>query len=101
MVQLHVKRGDESQFLFSTTVDISLETLIEEVTAIHNGRLKVDRICSGHTLSPTYSTTKTFLIVEVVLYCVFAVCLCVFFFYRSTRACRTWHNTTPKYARPH
>ncbi|XP_012691231.2 cilia- and flagella-associated protein 298 [Clupea harengus] len=46
MVQLHVKRGDESQFHFSTTVDISLETLIEEVTAIHNGRLKVDRICS-------------------------------------------------------
>ena len=88
MVQLHVKRGDESQFLFSTTVDISLETLIEEVTAIHNGRLKVDRICSGHTLSPTYSTTKTFLIVEVVLYCVFAVCLCVFFLQKY----QSWQN---------
>lgn len=46
MVQLHVKRGDESQFLFNTTVDIPLETLLEEVTAVYNGRLKVDRICS-------------------------------------------------------
>ncbi|KAG5284016.1 hypothetical protein AALO_G00022020 [Alosa alosa] len=46
MVQLHVKRGEESQFLFNTTVDIALETLIEEVTAIYNGRLKVERICS-------------------------------------------------------
>ncbi|XP_062392393.1 cilia- and flagella-associated protein 298 [Sardina pilchardus] len=46
MVQLHVKRGEESQFLFNTTVDIALETLFEEVTAIYNGRLKVERICS-------------------------------------------------------
>lgn len=47
MVQLHVKRGDESQFLFNTTVDISIETLIQQVTQVYNGRLKVDRICSG------------------------------------------------------
>lgn len=46
MVQLHIKRGDESQFLFSTIVDVSLETVIDEVVAIYNGRLKVDRICS-------------------------------------------------------
>ncbi|KTF86917.1 hypothetical protein cypCar_00034659 [Cyprinus carpio] len=46
MVQLHVKRGDESQFLFSTTVDVSVETLTQQVSAIYNGRLKVDRICS-------------------------------------------------------
>ncbi|XP_030648736.1 cilia- and flagella-associated protein 298 [Chanos chanos] len=46
MVQLHVKRGDESQFLFNTTVDVSLETLIKEVTALYNGKLKVERICS-------------------------------------------------------
>ncbi|XP_056140387.1 cilia- and flagella-associated protein 298 [Lampris incognitus] len=46
MVQLHLKRGDESQFLFTTTVDVQLETLIQQITAIHNGRLKVDRICS-------------------------------------------------------
>uniref|UniRef100_A0A3Q2V5X3 Cilia and flagella associated protein 298 n=1 Tax=Haplochromis burtoni TaxID=8153 RepID=A0A3Q2V5X3_HAPBU len=46
MVQLHVKRGDESLFLFNTTVDTPLETLIQQITAIYNGRLKVKRLCS-------------------------------------------------------
>ncbi|KAK7125650.1 hypothetical protein R3I93_021125 [Phoxinus phoxinus] len=46
MVQLHVKRGDESQFLFNTTVDVSIETLSQQISAVYNGRLKVDRICS-------------------------------------------------------
>ncbi|XP_029956411.1 cilia- and flagella-associated protein 298 [Salarias fasciatus] len=46
MVQLHVKHGDESQFLFNTTVDAPLEEIIHQITAIYNGRLKVDRICS-------------------------------------------------------
>lgn len=47
MVQLHVKRGDESQFLFDTSVDAPVETVIQQITAIYNGRLKVDRLCSG------------------------------------------------------
>ncbi|XP_033865219.1 cilia- and flagella-associated protein 298-like [Acipenser ruthenus] len=46
MVQLHVKRGDESQFLFTTTVDVPVEELTKQVTAVYNGMLKVDRICS-------------------------------------------------------
>lgn len=46
MVQLHVKRGEESQFVFNTTADIHIETLIQRITEIYNGRLKVDRICS-------------------------------------------------------
>ncbi|KAG5844628.1 hypothetical protein ANANG_G00164510 [Anguilla anguilla] len=46
MVQLHVKHGDESQFLVDTTVDVSLETLTHQVAAMYNGILKVDRICS-------------------------------------------------------
>ncbi|KAG1970401.1 cilia- and flagella-associated protein 298 [Pimephales promelas] len=46
MVQLHVKRGDESQFLFNTTVDVSIETLSQQISEIYNGRLKVDRICT-------------------------------------------------------
>ncbi|CAH2219277.1 UPF0769 C21orf59 homolog [Pelobates cultripes] len=45
MVRLHVKRGDESQFLFDTTVDIPVEDLIKQVAAIYNRRLKVDRLC--------------------------------------------------------
>jgi len=50
MVQLHVKRGDESQFLFNTTVDVSIETLSQQISEIYNGRLKVDRICTGMTV---------------------------------------------------
>ncbi|KAM8898020.1 cilia- and flagella-associated protein 298 [Spinachia spinachia] len=46
MVQLHVKRGDESQFLFNTAVDSPLETVTRQITAIYNGRLKVDRLCA-------------------------------------------------------
>ncbi|XP_076876290.1 cilia- and flagella-associated protein 298 [Brachyhypopomus gauderio] len=46
MVQLHVKRGDESQFLFTTTVDVCVESLTQQVAQIYNGRLKVDRVCS-------------------------------------------------------
>ncbi|KAL0994905.1 hypothetical protein UPYG_G00129070 [Umbra pygmaea] len=46
MVQLHVKRGEESQFLFNTTVDAPLETLSEQIATVYNARLKVDRICS-------------------------------------------------------
>nr|XP_055064135.1 cilia- and flagella-associated protein 298 [Misgurnus anguillicaudatus] len=46
MVQLHVKRGEESQFLFQTTVDVQIDTLTQQVSGIYNGRLKVDRICS-------------------------------------------------------
>ncbi|XP_028323017.1 cilia- and flagella-associated protein 298 [Gouania willdenowi] len=46
MVVLHVKRGDESLFLFNTTVDAHMDALIQQVTDIYNLRLKVDRICS-------------------------------------------------------
>ncbi|MEE6468017.1 hypothetical protein FKM82_008144 [Ascaphus truei] len=46
MVRLHVKHGDESQFLFDTTVNVSLEELVKQITAVYNGKLKIDRICS-------------------------------------------------------
>ncbi|XP_053703404.1 cilia- and flagella-associated protein 298 [Synchiropus splendidus] len=49
MVQLHVKRGDESQFLLNTSVDVPLEDLIQQVAAVYNGRLKVERICGEMT----------------------------------------------------
>lgn len=45
MVKLHIKKGDESQFLFETTVDISLDQLIKELVRLYNGRLKVERLC--------------------------------------------------------
>ena len=44
MVVLHVKKGDESQFLYETTVEIAVDQLIKELVPIFNGRLKVNRI---------------------------------------------------------
>lgn len=46
MVKLHVKKGDESQFLYETTVELPIDELVKDVCAIHNGRLKVQRICA-------------------------------------------------------
>lgn len=44
MVRLHVKKGDESQFLYETNLSEDTDKVIEEVTHIYNGRLKVTRI---------------------------------------------------------
>ncbi|KAL2727607.1 cilia- and flagella-associated protein 298 isoform X1 [Vespula maculifrons] len=48
MVRLHVKKGDESQFLYETHVDAMVEDVLYEVTIIYNGRLKILRICYGN-----------------------------------------------------
>ncbi|XP_012280476.1 UPF0769 protein C21orf59 homolog [Orussus abietinus] len=45
MVRLHVKKGDESQFLFDTNLEESVDNVINDITTIYNGRLKVSRIC--------------------------------------------------------
>ncbi|CAL8146024.1 unnamed protein product [Orchesella dallaii] len=45
MVRLHVKKGDESQFLYDTTVKIPTDSLLTELLEIYNGRLKIERIC--------------------------------------------------------
>lgn len=47
MVKLHIKRGDESQFLFETTTEIALSQLVPHLVRLFNGRLKVDRLCQG------------------------------------------------------
>ena len=47
MVKLHIKHGDQSQFLYETPADTPIDTLLADVSAIYNGRLKVDRICGG------------------------------------------------------
>ncbi|XP_064008491.1 cilia- and flagella-associated protein 298 isoform X2 [Pogoniulus pusillus] len=46
MVRLHVKRGDESQFLLETVASARLSELAPLVARIYNGRLKVQRLCS-------------------------------------------------------
>ncbi|XP_055609987.1 cilia- and flagella-associated protein 298-like isoform X2 [Uranotaenia lowii] len=46
MVLLQVKRGDENQFLYDTSVYVNVHDLALELANIYNGRLKVSRICS-------------------------------------------------------
>ncbi|XP_058116325.1 cilia- and flagella-associated protein 298 [Anopheles ziemanni] len=46
MVLLHVKRGEESQFLYGTTTAVRVKQLAYELITIYNGRLKVSRVCS-------------------------------------------------------
>lgn len=47
MVRLHVKRGGESQFLLEAPGSTRLAELAPLAARIHNGRLKVQRLCSG------------------------------------------------------
>lgn len=56
MVIVHVKHNDQSQFLHETTLDTPVDDLVQEVTAIYNGRLKVDRICSEMEELAKYGT---------------------------------------------
>lgn len=50
MVKLHVKRGDQSQFLFETSVKEPVHTLVKDLVKIYNGRLKIDRLFYGINL---------------------------------------------------
>ncbi|XP_045596824.1 cilia- and flagella-associated protein 298-A [Procambarus clarkii] len=50
MVVIHIKRGDDSQFLLETTVQAAVEDVLKSVVMIHNGRLKVYRICTEMAL---------------------------------------------------
>lgn len=47
MVRLHVKKGDESQFLYDTHVEADVDDVIRDIVVIYNGRLKISRICYG------------------------------------------------------
>uniref|UniRef100_A0A8C6DK58 Uncharacterized protein n=1 Tax=Moschus moschiferus TaxID=68415 RepID=A0A8C6DK58_MOSMO len=46
MVLLHVKRGDESQFLLQAPGSSELEDLTAQVARVYNARLKAERLCS-------------------------------------------------------
>ncbi|XP_036203351.1 uncharacterized protein LOC118675186 isoform X5 [Myotis myotis] len=47
MVLLHVKRGDESQFLLRAPGSAGLGALTEQAARVYNARLKVQRVCSA------------------------------------------------------
>ena len=44
MVKLVIKSGDRVQFLYETSVESLVDDVVEGVTRIYNGRLKVERI---------------------------------------------------------
>jgi len=44
MVKLHVKKGDESHFLYETTVKQSIDETGKDLVEIYNGRLKIERL---------------------------------------------------------
>lgn len=46
MVKLVIKKGDEPQFLYETTVEAPIDDVLKDVSIIYNGRLKVQRICA-------------------------------------------------------
>ncbi|PAA60456.1 hypothetical protein BOX15_Mlig029277g1, partial [Macrostomum lignano] len=45
MVVIHIKKGDQSQFLFETTVAQPVDEFIAQAVQVYNGRLKIGRIC--------------------------------------------------------
>ena len=50
MVKLHIKRGDESVMLYEATVQTPIKELITQLVKLHNGILKVQRLCQGKNL---------------------------------------------------
>lgn len=63
MVRLHVKKGDESQFLYDTHVDANVEDVIHDIAIIYNGRLKISRLCYGKYLNRS-NVSKLFQILK-------------------------------------
>ena len=54
MVRLNVKHGDENQFLYDTVTTIDIDSLVHELLHLYNGRLKIERLCTGmHVLGYT------------------------------------------------
>ncbi|CAL1273901.1 unnamed protein product [Larinioides sclopetarius] len=45
MVKLHVKKGDQSLFWFEAPTSNNIGDLIISLTQIHNGKLKIQRLC--------------------------------------------------------
>ena len=80
MVKLHVKHGDESQFLYETTTNIPIDDLIHQISLIYNGRLKVHRICNGNQCIHSFHLKPSS------------------FLSRNVHVSQTWHNTTREYA---
>lgn len=47
MVRFHIKKGDESQFLYEVAIDTPMSKVYEEITTIYNMRIKISNLCYG------------------------------------------------------
>lgn len=58
MVKLHIKRGDNSVFLYETTTAIELSELIPEIIRIINMRLRLQRLCDEVSMLAEFGIAK-------------------------------------------
>ncbi|XP_077294626.1 cilia- and flagella-associated protein 298 isoform X3 [Arctopsyche grandis] len=65
MVVLVVKKGDDPQFLFETSINASVDDAVKACAQVHNGRLKVQRICYEAEELAKYGTMMPPEIVEL------------------------------------
>ena len=68
MVKLHIKRGEESLFLYETTVEAPLSEVVVQLVRLQNGRLKVSRLCQGMYEGINYN--------NIIIYVVFMTVSC-------------------------
>ena len=47
MVQIHVKKGEESQFLLDCTASVPMNELTVQVATLYNDCLRIGRLCDG------------------------------------------------------
>lgn len=58
MVILQVKKGDQNLFLYETTTAHHIADLVDTFVYIHNGQLKIERLCYGKTVLRFFSPTN-------------------------------------------
>ena len=67
MVKLHIKRGDESLFLYDTSTRIAMEELLHELVALSNAREQVLRLSEGkHKHNTIYQVMYTIQTLRVI-----------------------------------
>lgn len=58
MVQIHVKKGEESQFLLDCTASVPMNELTVQVATLYNDRLRIGRLCDEIELLADHGIAK-------------------------------------------
>ena len=58
MVVLNIKRGDQPQFLYETTMTFKVEHVLAEICSLINGKLKILRITDSMTSLACHGIAK-------------------------------------------